>query len=178
MVPWILIAKITASELSHGGVERRTAALGFQLDPMQGQEIWKMGMAIGPATLAQRDETIAVWRRAGLIAPQNDPVVDFEFALGKPASDVLIGVIDGAIVASALVGHDGHRGWVYYLSVDPPHQRRQLGARMMAAVEDWLRSKGIWKINLMVRDSNVAVKGFYEAMGYETNAVTVFAKRL
>ena len=40
----------------------------------------------------------------------NPPRVDFEFALGKPGSDVLIGEIDGRIVASVMVGHDGHRG--------------------------------------------------------------------
>jgi hypothetical protein len=35
---------------------------------------------------------------------------------------VLLGRNDGALVASVLVGHDGHRGWVYYVTVDPDHR--------------------------------------------------------
>lgn len=36
----------------------------------------------------------------------------------------LVGEQDGAIVASAMAGYDGHRGWVNYLAVAEPHRRR------------------------------------------------------
>lgn len=134
-------------------------------------------MIIGPARSDQCDETGELWRRAGLTRPYNDPRQDFEFALGKPASDVLVGTIDGKIVASAMVGHDGHRGWVYYLAVDPDLQKQGLGAQMMAAVEAWQRAHGVWKLCLLVRTSNEAVKGFYDALGYAPDEVTVLSKR-
>ena len=135
-------------------------------------------MEIQPATLEQCHAAGDLWRRTGLTKPWNDPRTDFEFALGKQTSDVLAGTIDGQLVATALVGHDGHRGWVYYLAVDPDRQGQGLGARMMAAVEDWHRERGIWKINLMVRASNLAVKGFYESLGYAASDVTVLQKTL
>lgn len=135
-------------------------------------------MVIRPAKPEQRDAAGDLWRRAGLTKPYNDPCTDFEFARGKETSDVLVGEIDGRLVATAMVGHDGHRGWVYYLAVDPDMQGQGLGAQMMAAVEDWHRAHGVWKINLMVRASNLAVKGFYAALGYEASDVAVLQKPL
>jgi GNAT superfamily N-acetyltransferase len=134
-------------------------------------------MEIRPATLEQRDDVIDLWRQAGLTRPWNDPRADFAFALGKESSDVLVGEINGAIVATAMVGHDGHRGWVYYLAVAPERQRQGLGAAMMAAVEQWQRDHGVWKLCLMVRGSNLVVRGFYEALGYAPDDVVVMSKR-
>jgi ribosomal protein S18 acetylase RimI-like enzyme len=137
-----------------------------------------MAIAIGSARLDQCEETIELWRRAGLTVPHNPPRVDFEFALGKPGSDVLIGEIDGRIVASVMVGHDGHRGWVYYVAVDPDCQKLGYGAEMMRAAEMWLKVRGVRKIQLMVRDSNAVAQGFYKAIGYEVNPVAVLSKWL
>ena len=108
----------------------------------------------------------------------NPPRVDFEFALGKPGSDVLIGETDGRIVASVMVGHDGHRGWVYYVAVDPDCQKLGYGAEMMRAAEMWLKTRGVRKIQLLVRDSNAVAQGFYKAIGYEVNPVAVLSKWL
>ena len=133
---------------------------------------------IGSATLEQCDETTELWRRAGLTVPHNDPRADFEFALGKRNSDVLVGTQTGKIVASAMVGHDGHRGWVYYVAVDPDHQHSGFGAAIMTAAEDWLKERGVRKVQLMVRDSNAVAQGFYHAIGYEISPVAVLAKWL
>ena len=50
-----------------------------------------------------------------------------------------------------MVGHDGHRGWVYYVAVDPDLQGKDFGRTIMAAAEDWLRAQGVEKVMLMVR---------------------------
>lgn len=134
-------------------------------------------MEIRAGTLDQRDEIVELWRRTGLTRPWNDPFADFEFALAKTSSDVLVGEIEGAIVATAMVGHDGHRGWVYYLAVAPERQGEGLGARMMAAVEQWQRDRNVPKLCLMVRESNLAVRGFYEKLGYAPDEVVVLSKR-
>jgi GNAT superfamily N-acetyltransferase len=47
---------------------------------------------------------------------------------------------------------------------------------MMAAAEDWLRARGVWKVNLMVRTGNAPVLGFYDALGYVDSGVTVREK--
>ena len=64
--------------------------------------------------------------------------VDFDRAVDGSTSTVL-GAFEGdALVATVMVGHDGHRGWVYYLAVDPGARGRDLGRQIMGAAEEWL----------------------------------------
>ena len=137
-----------------------------------------MSLEILPAAATDRDRVVALWHRCGLVVSHNPPEADLDLARGKPGSDVLIGLFDGALVAAVMVGHDGHRGWVYYLAVDPDHQSRGYGRAMVEAAEDWLRSHGIRKVQLMVRASNTHVGAFYDALGYERSDVQVFQRWL
>ncbi|HWJ69948.1 MAG TPA: GNAT family acetyltransferase [Sphingobium sp.] len=132
----------------------------------------------GPAAPAEREAVIALWSRCGLTRPWNDPVADFDAALAGPASAVLVLRAGGRVLATAMVGHDGHRGSVYYLAVDPASQRQGLGRRLMADVEAWLRARGVPKLNLLVRTANAAVIGFYAALGYGDNDCLSLGKRL
>ena len=122
------------------------------------------------------DEVIGLWREAGVSRPWNDPAADIAFARRGPHSTVLIGAREGRIVATAMVGEDGHRGWVYYVAISPELQRSGLGRAMMAAAEDWLRTRGVWKMQLLVRSDNAQAKGFYEQLGYRDTETTCFQK--
>jgi ribosomal protein S18 acetylase RimI-like enzyme len=123
-------------------------------------------------------DVIALWQRCGLTRPWNDPAADIALARKGPNAAVLAGRDGGSIVASVLVGHDGHRGWVYYVTVDPDHRHKDYGRLIMAAAEDWLRTRGIEKLQLMVRGDNAKVHAFYEALGYYDQERVVFAKWL
>ena len=73
-------------------------------------------------TEAQTDDAnavIALWRACDLTRPWNDPAADFARATAGSASAVLIAREGDRLAASVMVGCDGHRGWVYYLAVDP-----------------------------------------------------------
>lgn len=126
-------------------------------------------------------EVVSLWEAAGLTRPWNDPVADAKKALDTETSTVLIGTESseaGTIIASAMVGFDGHRGWVYYVAVRPDQQGLQLGAEIMHAAENWLRERGVGKLQLMIRSENLAVRSFYRALGYQTEEVTVMSLRL
>lgn len=68
---------------------------------------------------ADIDAVVALWRRCGLVVPWHDPVRDSRLALDSGHGAVLVGVDGPRIVAAVMVGHDGHRGWLYYLAVEP-----------------------------------------------------------
>jgi len=106
-------------------------------------------LAIVPITDADVPTIIALWQRCGLTRPWNDPAADIATARRGDNATILIGRAEGAIVASALVGHDGHRGWVYYLAVAPDRRRAGLGRTSMDAAEAWLRERGAPKLQLM-----------------------------
>lgn len=113
-----------------------------------------------------RDAVVGLWTGCGLVMPWNDPDADIGRAAGGPSSDILVGELDGRVVATAMVGDEGHRGWVYYVAVDPALQGSGFGARMMAAAEAWHAARGVPKVMLLVRETNTRVVGFYEGLGY------------
>jgi ribosomal protein S18 acetylase RimI-like enzyme len=132
------------------------------------------------AAIADADvaEVIALWERCGLTRPWNDPAADIALARRSPDATVLVGRVAGGIVGSVMVGHDGHRGWVYYVSVDPDHRGSGYGRAIMVAAEDWLRERGVPKLQLLVRRANAKVQAFYEALDYAEQETIVFGKWL
>jgi ribosomal protein S18 acetylase RimI-like enzyme len=135
-------------------------------------------LEISPITDADVPAIITLWQRCGLTRPWNDPTSDIDFARKTPTSEILVGRSDDAIVAATMVGHDGHRGWIYYLGVDPDHQRKDYGRVIMNAAEGWLRRKGIEKVMLMVRSDNTKVQAFYDSLGYSVQDRVVYARWL
>lgn len=135
-------------------------------------------MDVQPLRPDHHASAVALWQEAGLTRPWNDPHADLERALAGPSSTVLGGVADGELVATVMVGHDGHRGWVYYLAVRTDLRRRGIGGAMMRAAEQWLRDRGTVKVQLMVRSDNLDAQGFYGRLGYEPSAVHVLARWL
>ncbi len=124
------------------------------------------------------EATVALWRACGLTRPWNDPYKDISFARQGENSTVLVHEREGTIAASVMVGHDGHRGMLYYVAVSPDVQKQGLGKQAVRAAEAWLAARGVWKVNLLVRAENVAVKGFYESLGYEVNPVLCMARKI
>lgn len=132
-------------------------------------------------TTAKDDDRAAVvqlWRDCGLTRPWNDADADFNRALDTTSSDVLIARDADAIVGSAMVGFDGHRGWIYYLAVAEPARGRGLGRALMEASEAWLRATGAPKIQLMVRADNQDAIRFYRALGLEQQDVVTLGRFL
>ena len=138
-----------------------------------------LNLSIRPATEKDADAVVALWRACDLVASYNDPAKDFRFALGKPNSDILLGTVaDGRIAGSVLVGHDGHRGWIYYVAADPAYRKQKVGRRMVDAAEAWLKKRGVAKAMLLVRETNTQVVDFYTHIGYEAVPRTVMQRWL
>lgn len=127
---------------------------------------------------ADQDAVIGLWRDCALTRSWNDPETDFRQAIENATSDILMLVEIDILIATVMVGFDGHRGWVYYLAVHPDHRRRGLGKQMMEAAETWLRDLAAPKIQLMVRSDNDEAIAFYEALGLERQDVATLGKRL
>jgi ribosomal protein S18 acetylase RimI-like enzyme len=121
---------------------------------------------------------IALWQACGLTRPWNDPASDIALARRGENSTVLVGRLGSHVVATAMVGHDGHRGWVYYVAVDPDQQSKGFGRAIMKATEEWLRQTGIAKLQLMVRPDNKKVQAFYESLDYDEQERIIYAKWL
>ena len=135
-------------------------------------------LAIAPIGDADVAGVIRLWLACGLTRPWNDPAADIALARKGSNATVLVGRDNGSIVATALVGHDGHRGWVYYVAVDPNCRHKGYGRTIMNAAEEWLRRHGIEKLQLMVRSDNDQVQTFYQSLGYAEQERIIYAKWL
>ncbi len=130
------------------------------------------------AGLDDCDAVLSLWEVCDLTRPWNDATADFRRALDGATSDILCLEQDGNLVATVMVGDDGHRGWVYYLGVLPDRRGHGLGRALMEAAELWLRDRNAPKIQLMVRDDNKHAIEFYKALGYEVQPVVTIGRRL
>jgi ribosomal protein S18 acetylase RimI-like enzyme len=124
------------------------------------------------------ESVVALWQASGLTRPWNDPYRDIERKLSTQPELFLVGETDATVTGTAMVGFDGHRGWVYYLAVDSSQRGRGLGRALMNEAERLLTERGCPKIMLMVRSANADVLAFYDTLGYSVDDVTVLGKRL
>lgn len=135
-------------------------------------------MEIGPIEDGDIPAVLDLWARTGLLHPDNDARADIARARTAADATLFVGRIDGKAVATAMVGFDGHCGWVYYLAVEPGLQRAGHGKAMLAAAENWLRARNAPKLMVLVAEANAKVMSFYETLGFTRSPVVTMGKLL
>ena len=133
---------------------------------------------IRPYEAADEAAVIALWHACGLTRPWNDPRRDIARKLSVQPELFLIGSTGAGPVATAMVGFDGHRGWVNQLAVAPGHRHQSTGRALMQEAVRRLTALGCPKLNLQVRSSNAEVLAFYRALGDAPDEVVSLGRRL
>jgi ribosomal protein S18 acetylase RimI-like enzyme len=127
---------------------------------------------------SNRDDVIQLWEECELVVPWNDPQRDIERKQSVQSELFLIGLINDEIIATAMVGYEGHRGWVNYLAVKPKFQRQGIAKQMMEEAERRLLKMGCPKLQVQIRNTNDGVIKFYQKLGYLQDEVVNLGKRL
>lgn len=135
-------------------------------------------MLIRPYQPTDESTVIRLWERTGLIRSWNNPRKDIERKQGVQSEWFLVGLLNDNIIATAMVGYDGHRGWINYLAVDSDFQGNGYGREMMNHAEKLLHEFGCPKINLQIRKDNLTAIAFYKSIGFIEDAAVSFGKRL
>ena len=135
-------------------------------------------MQVRPFLDSDEAAVIALWKAAGLTRSWNDPRKDIERKRSVRREWFLVGTEGDAVIASIMIGYDGHRGWINYLAVSPDHRKKGHARALMREAERLLEAAGCPKINLQIRTSNASVIAFYQAIGYAQDDVVSFGRRL
>jgi ribosomal protein S18 acetylase RimI-like enzyme len=135
-------------------------------------------MIIKPYAPEYEKDVIALWERCGLLYPQNDPKRDIARKMKVDPELFLVGVEGTKVIATAMGGYEGHRGWVNYVGVEPEYQKTGAGRKIMAALEKKLLEKGCPKFNLCVRKNNLGAIEFYKKLGFIQDDCVLMGKRL
>jgi ribosomal protein S18 acetylase RimI-like enzyme len=128
--------------------------------------------------MGQEKAVIELWQECNLLHPGNNPSFDIKRKMKVNPELFLVGVAEGKVIATAMGGYEGHRGWVNYLAVAPAYQRKGYGRQIMVEIEKRLLAMGCPKINLQVRNGNTAALEFYGKIGYKDDSVVSLGKRI
>ena len=121
---------------------------------------------------------VALWQDCELTRPWNPPERDIAFCRHSGHGSVFLAEENGDIAGSVMAGHDGHRGWIYYLAVAPARRREGIGRWLMTHAEHWLAAQGVPKAMLLIRETNNAVAAFYQRLGYVIEPRLLMTKSL
>lgn len=72
----------------------------------------------------------------------------------------------GRLIGVVMVSHDGRKGWINRLAVDPAYRRQGLGARLIAAAEKELHDQGIEVIAAFIEAENEPSLNLFQEEGY------------
>lgn len=133
---------------------------------------------IRDAQPADTASVIALWHACGLTRPWNDPTRDIERAESENSTRLFVGVLDQAVMSTAMVGYDGHRGWLYYLAVADDYRGQGYAAQLITRAENHLIALGCPKLMMLVRPGQPELEAYYARRGYIDNEIRCLGKRL
>jgi N-acetylglutamate synthase len=119
-------------------------------------------------SIADYEAVLQLWQRVeGLEVAEGDDKEGVDrFVTRNPGLSKV--AIDGAkLVGVAMCGHDGRRGHIYHVAVDPGYRRYGLGKRLVQECLDGLRRVGIMRVIILVADYNVGGAEFWKRAGWE-----------
>lgn len=106
---------------------------------------------------------------------QPNPVIDAKLAVDEM---LYVAETGAEVIGTVMAGYDGHRGWLYSVAVLPGYQRRGIASALVKHALEALSKRGCLKVNLQIRSGNEAVIGFYESIGFVTEARVSMGIRL
>ena len=124
------------------------------------------------------NRVIFIWEQCDLVRNWNKPNFDIQRKLNFQKELFFVGLFNDEIIATAMFGYDGHRGWLNYFAVLPNFQKRGFGRQLMTYGEMALIERGCPKLNLQIRNDNTKAINFYQKVGYKEDAAVSFGKRL
>ena len=126
-----------------------------------------------------RGQVIELWRKAfGYSTARNAPALVIDKKLAIDDGLLFVGTRNGDVIGTVMAGYDGHRGWIYSLSVLSLYRKQGIGSALLSHAEHKLSSLGCTKINLQVLEGNEAAEKLYISNGYSVEKRISMGKEL
>ena len=119
-------------------------------------------------TIEDYDQVHALWMtiKGFAIRSIDDSREGVERFLKRNPTTSVVAVEDGRVVGAILCGHDGRRGCMYHVCVDPEHRRRRIGTQMVVFAMEALRREQISKVSLIAFTENDIGNAFWNRIGW------------
>lgn len=126
------------------------------------------------------ESVLALWAGAGLpFKPEGrDRRKIIDSQVRKPNVIFLVAECGGRIIGTVLATHDGRKGWINRLAVDPGFRRRGIGSGLVREAETRLEALGMDVLACLIEEGNEASVRTFETLGYERHPeVHYFVKK-
>ena len=114
------------------------------------------------------DAAIDLWNRVeGLDVAEGDDRETIRRFLARNPGLSRVALDGSTIVGAVLGGHDGRRGYIYHLAVDPAYHGRGIGKLLIDECLAGLKCTGLERANILVATDNPRGLDFWRKYGWE-----------
>jgi ribosomal protein S18 acetylase RimI-like enzyme len=128
------------------------------------------------------ERVLGIWKEGGLpLKPQGrDSRVNIGKQVRMPNVRFLVALAGGGqLVGTVLATHDGRKGWINRLAVDPTCRNRGIGRRLVLEAEKWLLAEGMEIFACLIEEENAVSMEVFGRLGYRKHPeILYFTKRL
>ncbi|MBO5293584.1 MAG: GNAT family N-acetyltransferase [Lachnospiraceae bacterium] len=119
-------------------------------------------------TIEDYEQVYALWKTIKGFAMRSidDSREGVERFLKRNPDTSVVAVEDGKVVGAILCGHDGRRGCLYHVCVDPAYRMRGIGKAMVVFCMHALKEEGISKVSLIAFTENDIGNAFWKCIGW------------
>ena len=134
-----------------------------------------MSIELSAMSAQDYDQVRALWNRCDGLS-QGDARPQVEQLLQCHPGLSLVARRQQEVVAAILAGHDGRRGYLYHLAVDPTCRKQGLARQLVDRCLEQLATAGIPRCSVFVYQENEEASQFWTALGWRQRAeLKVFA---
>ena len=126
-----------------------------------------MSIEIREMTIEDYEPVYALWHASeGVGLSDADSKEGIKRFLERNPNLSFIALDDATVVGAALCGHDGRRGYIHHLSVNPSHRKQGIGKSLVNRCVFALMQIGIAKCHLFVFGENESAIEFWNKVGW------------
>lgn len=127
-----------------------------------------METIIRTMTIEDYEEIYALWKKIKGFAMRSidDSKEGVERFLKRNPNTSVVAVKDKKVVGAILCGHDGRRGCLYHVCVDPSYRKQGIGTQMVVFAMNALRKEQISKVSLIAFTQNDIGNAFWRKIGW------------
>lgn len=128
-----------------------------------------MDIVIRRFKMSDYDRVIELWQQGNLpLKPKGrDSREEIERQIQLSNVIFLVAESAGKVIGTVLATHDGRKGWINRLAVDPAFRGQGLGQILIREAEKELEKERIMMFAALIEEDNLPSINLFEKLGYE-----------
>ena len=128
-----------------------------------------MDVVIRRFRMSDYDRVIGLWQQGHLpLKPKGrDSREEIERQIQLSNVIFLVAESAGKVIGTVLATHDGRKGWINRLAIDPAFREQGLGQKLIQEAEEELEKDGIMMFAALIEVNNLPSINLFGKLGYE-----------